>query len=91
VLGQTGQPARSLVEIGNACGLKILAVDWPELEITNRGSIDNAIRRFKPDIVSNTAAYIAVDQAEREPELAFVVNRTLRSMPRKRLMTQESR
>jgi len=75
VLGQNGQIARSLVERSKACGLETLAVGRPELDITNRASIDKAIRLCNPDIVINAAAYTAVDQAEREPEIAFSINR----------------
>jgi dTDP-4-dehydrorhamnose reductase len=75
VLGQKGQIAQSLSEASHSRGLILRAFGRPELDIRDRTSIDRAIRFFDPDILVNAAAYTAVDQAEREPETAFSINR----------------
>ena len=75
VLGCKGQVASALIEACNGRGLEGSAVGRPDLDITEKATIDRAIRRFKPDIMINAAAYTAVDQAEREREKAFAINR----------------
>jgi dTDP-4-dehydrorhamnose reductase len=75
ILGLKGQIAQSLIESANARGLTTRAVGRPELDIRDRPSIERAITVFDPDILVNVAAYTAVDQAEREPETAFSINR----------------
>ena len=74
VLGQKGQLARSLVEAGSSRGLSVFSVGRPELDLSNRNSIEKAISQFDPDILINAAAYTLVDQAERELEIAFAIN-----------------
>lgn len=45
-----------------------------DLDITDRESIQQALERYRPDVLINTAAYTAVDKAESEPETAYLVN-----------------
>ncbi|OEU44204.1 dTDP-4-dehydrorhamnose reductase [Methanosarcina sp. Ant1] len=45
-----------------------------ELDITNRENVIDCIRKIKPDIVVNAAAYTDVDGCEDRQELAFQVN-----------------
>jgi dTDP-4-dehydrorhamnose reductase len=49
--------------------------DIEELDITNISAVANFVRENKIDCIINTAAYTAVDNAEREPEKAFEVNK----------------
>jgi dTDP-4-dehydrorhamnose reductase len=56
-------------------GWAAVGLGRPELDITQPVSIQRALRHIGPDILVNTAAYTAVDQAESEPEAAFAVNR----------------
>ena len=70
VLGAGGQLGSELVRLlGSGSG-----VLHAEASITDRDSIDNLLRRRRPDLVFNCAAYNAVDRAETEPEVAFAVN-----------------
>jgi dTDP-4-dehydrorhamnose reductase len=75
VLGQKGQVAQSLLEATNSASLTLGAFGRPELDVRDRATIDKAIRLFDPDILVNAAAFTAVDQAEREAEIAFAINR----------------
>lgn len=45
-----------------------------ELDITNRENVIDCIRKKKPDVVINAAAYTNVDGCEDKQELAFQVN-----------------
>lgn len=72
--GQVGSELqKSLQPLG-----KVVALDVDNSEFcgdfTKPEAIAETIRRIKPDVIVNAAAYTAVDKAESEPELAFLVN-----------------
>jgi dTDP-4-dehydrorhamnose reductase len=70
VLGAGGQLGSELARLlGPNSG-----VTHAEASITNRDSIEELVRRRRPEIVFNCAAYNAVDRAEAERDLAFAVN-----------------
>jgi dTDP-4-dehydrorhamnose reductase len=52
-----------------------MALDYPEIDISDLASIDACFDSTKIELMINTAAYTAVDRAESEPEAAFAVNR----------------
>lgn len=54
---------------------EVVSLDLPEWDLTAPGCGD-AIVEAAPDLVIHTAAYTAVDRAEREAELAHAVNAT---------------
>lgn len=76
VTGREGQIARSLIEIGAASGFDMITAARPELDLAVPETVEAAISAAVPDIIVSAAAYTAVDQAEREPELARTVNTT---------------
>lgn len=43
-------------------------------DLTRTSEVAETIRRFRPDVIVNAAAYTAVDLAESEPEIARLVN-----------------
>jgi dTDP-4-dehydrorhamnose reductase len=43
-------------------------------DLRDADAVQSAIRAAAPDLIVNAAAHTAVDQAEREPELAFAIN-----------------
>lgn len=50
---------------------------WVELDISDADKLESLLNRVRPDLIVNTAAYTAVDQAETYPETSFLVNATL--------------
>jgi dTDP-4-dehydrorhamnose reductase len=44
------------------------------VDLGDAGQLETLLNRSDPDLVVNAAAYTAVDRAEEEPELAFLVN-----------------
>ena len=74
VTGRNGQVAQSMLH-STQDGVEIVALGRPELDITDKISIEKAVQVYKPDIVVNAAAYTAVDKAETEIQEAFSVNR----------------
>jgi dTDP-4-dehydrorhamnose reductase len=68
--GQVGfELQRSLAELG-----EVRSLDRRALDLTNEAAIRDEIRRTRPDVVVNAAAYTAVDEAESEWQLAQSVN-----------------
>jgi dTDP-4-dehydrorhamnose reductase len=74
ITGKNGQLARSFVMRFEDRSFDFLAPDESQLDITNRGSIDDAVAAYKPDVIINCAAYNLVDKAEEAPDTAFCVN-----------------
>jgi len=74
VAGRTGQLAVALLERLPRDGHEVVALEAPELDLTDRDSIERALEQSSPEVVVNAAAYTAVDKAESQRELAFAVN-----------------
>lgn len=72
VTGTQGQLATAMRE--RADGETVVCVGRPDVDFADPETIEPAILAERPDIVVNAAAYTAVDQAEKEPELAKAVN-----------------
>jgi dTDP-4-dehydrorhamnose reductase len=76
VLGSSGQVGRELCRLSWPTGYTLGGFDRAEVDITQGEAVSAAIRRERPDIVINAAAYTAVDRAESEPEAAWAGNCT---------------
>ena len=75
IIGDNGQLGWELVRRGKQKGCEVLAMDVPEIDITDPDSIKARISSTETGCVINAAAYTAVDKAESEPDAAFAVNR----------------
>lgn len=75
LLGKAGQLGHTLVSTLPAHG-EVLALDRAQGDLENLEQLRQHIRAFKPNIIVNAAAYTAVDQAEKEPERARLINAT---------------
>ncbi len=53
---------------------EIIAPGREELDLSQTDQIRQTVRKVRPDLIINAAAYTAVDQAEQEPDLAMAVN-----------------
>jgi dTDP-4-dehydrorhamnose reductase len=68
--GQVGfESQRALAPLG-----EVVAVDFPQCNLTDPESIRKTIRSTAPQVIVNAAAYTAVDRAESEPEVALAIN-----------------
>lgn len=74
VSGRSGQVASSLFKAKKPEGVEIIALGRPDLDITDKASIEAVFDRIKPDLVINAAAYTAVDAAETDSENAELLN-----------------
>ena len=54
---------------------ELIGVTRQDCDLTNLDQIKETIDKHLPDLIINPAAYTKVDQAEDEPELAFLINR----------------
>ena len=54
---------------------ELICTDVDELDITDLEAVQAFVKKVKPDLIINCAAYTAVDKAEDEKELAEKVNR----------------
>jgi dTDP-4-dehydrorhamnose reductase len=52
----------------------LVCIDFPEIDLTDGGSISKWVRDTSPAVVVNAAAYTAVDKAESEPERCHQIN-----------------
>ena len=68
--GQVGwELARTLMPLG-----EVLAVNRQQADLADLQSLRTVIQTYQPDVIVNPAAYTAVDKAETERELAFLIN-----------------
>jgi len=72
--GANGQMGMALRYHPRAAEFHLIACSHKDLDITHSVSIENAILKFYPDVIINTAAYTAVDKAEQERERVLFVN-----------------
>lgn len=73
LLGSNGQVgfelARSLLPLG-----EVIALNRSQADLTNLENLRANVQAICPDVIVNAAAYTAVDKAESERELAFLIN-----------------
>jgi dTDP-4-dehydrorhamnose reductase len=73
ITGKNGQVGGEFALLYRSRGDLFLA-GRDECDLASEQSIRDLVRRVKPNVIINPAAYTAVDQAEREPELCFAIN-----------------
>ncbi len=74
ITGGHGQLAMALRNHVVANQFDFILCSHEQMDITQPTSIENAISRYHPDIIINTAAYTAVDKAESEVDAAMQTN-----------------
>lgn len=73
--GESGQLGYELMRRGQALGLNMLGVAYPQTDISELSQVASVCAGCRPDLVVNAAAYTNVDGAESEPELAMAINK----------------
>lgn len=78
LLGKNGQLGwelqRALSPLGELIALDRHGQDSLCGDLTNLDDLRATLAAIKPDVIVNAAAYTAVDKAEAEPELAYLIN-----------------
>jgi dTDP-4-dehydrorhamnose reductase len=73
VTGTNGQVGHALMrELDEH---ELIGLTRRDCDLTNLDQIKQVIDQHQPELIINPAAYTQVDQAEDEPELAFLINR----------------
>jgi len=70
--GQLGQCFKAIAPPYR--GFKMIYLDSTQLDVTNEKGIEQALIRYNPSVITNCAAYTAVDRAEQEREKAYLLN-----------------
>jgi len=73
IVGRNGQLAWEANQRFQGLG-RIICVGRPEIDLLDINGLREEIRRIRPSIIVNAAAYTAVDQAQSEPEVATKIN-----------------
>lgn len=68
ITGATGTLGRAFARICQERGFSFHLLARGEMDIADPCSVKNALRKYEPWAVINTAGYVRVDEAEREPE-----------------------
>jgi dTDP-4-dehydrorhamnose reductase len=74
VIGKAGQLALALARLGQIAGRPVVCAGRPEMDLTRRGALAQALAVQEPALVINASAYTSVDKAESERGQAFAVN-----------------
>jgi dTDP-4-dehydrorhamnose reductase len=72
ILGAKGSLGQAFVDILPSD--KVVAWDRTHLDVTDKEKVIAKVTQLKPDVVINCAAYNNLEQAEREPDQAYVTN-----------------
>jgi dTDP-4-dehydrorhamnose reductase len=75
IVGGHGQLGRALATCAPA-DAEIVSYGSDTLDVTNRSDLDPVVRRLRPALLFNAAAYTAVDKAESDESAALAVNGT---------------
>ncbi|MBK7213843.1 MAG: dTDP-4-dehydrorhamnose reductase [Bacteroidales bacterium] len=75
VTGSNGQLGNEIRELASEYpNYRFLFTDVAELDITDEATVNAFIAADKPDVIINCAAYTAVDKAETQEDMAFLIN-----------------
>src|ERR1700677_3521406 len=76
ITGAQGLLAKEVRRAGAGAGHEPIAIDLPELDITDAGAVNAFFERERPEASINCAAWTDVDGAESKQDLAHAVNAT---------------
>ena len=74
IAGAGGMLGQDLVAVLCDQGEDVIGLSRPDLDITDEAAVRTALRRGRPDVVVNCAAWTAVDDAEANEDRALDVN-----------------
>jgi len=76
ITGCNGQVGHCLTEqLNRKENTVVLALTREDLDITDSVAVNKITLKFNPNVIINAAAYTAVDNAEKEVELSYKINR----------------
>jgi dTDP-4-dehydrorhamnose reductase len=75
ITGAAGMLGQDVVSAASGAGLDCVALSRAELDISDGAAVRSAVRRARPEVIVNCAAWTDVDGAESSPDAAISVNR----------------
>jgi len=79
LFGKNGQVGFELQKTLSRFGL-VHAFGRQDCDLSNLSQIREVVRQLRPDIIVNASAYTAVDKAESEPQIAYLINAAVPSV-----------
>src|SRR5580692_7377203 len=76
VTGAAGMLGHDVLRVGEQARHELIAIDLPELDVTDARAVDAFFDRERPEATINCAAWTDVDGAESNEDLARAVNAT---------------
>ncbi|HEY7951522.1 MAG TPA: dTDP-4-dehydrorhamnose reductase [Solirubrobacteraceae bacterium] len=76
VTGAKGMLAYDILRVAGQAGHELLAIDLPELDITDAEAVQSYFAEHRPEALINCAAWTDVDGAESHEDAAHAVNAT---------------
>src|SRR5690348_3048014 len=73
VTGAAGMLGNDVVQV-LASRHDVVALDHAAFDITDKAHVGETLKRYRPELLINCAAFPDVDGCERDPETAFAVN-----------------
>jgi dTDP-4-dehydrorhamnose reductase len=75
IIGSAGQLGSDFVKLSESGPRHtVIPVDFPQIDIRDRASVESVVKDSAPDAVVNCAAFTAVDDCETNGEAAFALN-----------------
>ncbi|MDP1679194.1 MAG: dTDP-4-dehydrorhamnose reductase [Candidatus Nitrotoga sp.] len=79
LFGKNGQVGFELQRALSPFGL-VHAFGRQDCDLANLSQVREIVRQLRPDIIVNASAYTAVDKAESEPQIAYLINAAVPSV-----------
>jgi dTDP-4-dehydrorhamnose reductase len=74
IIGANGQLGCDLVEVFTSSKYEIVPLTHADIDVTNFELSEKVLKIIRPDVIINCAAYVRVDDAEDNADIAFGVN-----------------
>ncbi len=76
IIGPNGQLGTDLVKIFTNAGWKVNQITHKQIIVEKIDSVSDALKKNKADWIINTAAFHKVEECEKDPERAWLINAT---------------
>jgi len=76
VFGSDGQLGRDIMTAGREAGFDMIGINRQDADVTDAAAVQRMVRSARPTIVINCAAFVRVEECERQPTVAFGTNAT---------------
>src|SRR5262249_33019951 len=74
IAGKSGRLAQALIAEATEQNRHVVAMGRPDLDLLDRAAIARTLADVKPRAIINASGIVNMEQAERDPALAFAVN-----------------